>query len=107
MRARNANSTLRQRATRDFPVVSSVCRSSGMCSVSTNTKSKPACLARFGHNGDMATIAEEVDSIPVLERLRSLGIGYAQGHAVASPEPLADPDGEVALPCLPAGNLIV
>jgi diguanylate cyclase (GGDEF)-like protein/PAS domain S-box-containing protein len=55
----------------------------------------------------MATIAEEVDSVPVLERLRSLGIGYAQGHALASPEPLADPDGQVALPCLPAVNLIV
>jgi PAS domain S-box-containing protein len=34
-----------------------------------------------------------------LDRLRNLGIGYAQGHAVALPEPLASTDGEVALPC--------
>ena len=46
----------------------------------------------------IATIAEEVDSEPVLNRLRHLGIGYAQGHAVAVEEPLADSDGEVALP---------
>jgi hypothetical protein len=28
-----------------------------------------------------------------------LGIGYAQGHAVAVPAPLANTEGEVALPC--------
>jgi diguanylate cyclase (GGDEF)-like protein/PAS domain S-box-containing protein len=49
----------------------------------------------------IATIAEEVESEPILNRLRTLGIGYAQGHAVAVPEPLADSEGEVALPCLP------
>jgi EAL domain-containing protein (putative c-di-GMP-specific phosphodiesterase class I) len=48
----------------------------------------------------IATIAEEVDSEPVLDRLRNLGIGYAQGHALALPVPLADTDGEVSLPCL-------
>ena len=37
----------------------SVCRSSGMCSVSTKTKSMPVCLARSGHSGDMPTIADE------------------------------------------------
>jgi diguanylate cyclase (GGDEF)-like protein/PAS domain S-box-containing protein len=47
----------------------------------------------------IATIAEEVDSEPVLDRLRNLGIGYAQGHALAMPGPLADTEGEVALPC--------
>ncbi|HEY0351588.1 MAG TPA: EAL domain-containing protein, partial [Gemmatimonadales bacterium] len=47
----------------------------------------------------IATIAEEVDSEPVLNQLRKLGIGYAQGHAVAVPAPLADTEGEVALPC--------
>jgi diguanylate cyclase (GGDEF)-like protein/PAS domain S-box-containing protein len=48
----------------------------------------------------IATIAEEVDSEPILDRLRNLGIGYAQGHAVAVPKPLADAEGEVvALPC--------
>jgi diguanylate cyclase (GGDEF)-like protein/PAS domain S-box-containing protein len=48
----------------------------------------------------IATIAEEVDSEPVLDRLRNLGIGYAQGHALALPQPLADTEGVVALPCL-------
>jgi EAL domain-containing protein (putative c-di-GMP-specific phosphodiesterase class I) len=47
----------------------------------------------------IATIAEEVESERVLNRLRNLGIGYAQGHALAVPEPLADSEGEVALPC--------
>jgi len=47
----------------------------------------------------IATIAEEVDSEPVLNRLRNLGIGYAQGRAVAAPEPLADSEGEMAFPC--------
>ena len=49
----------------------------------------------------IATIAEEVDTEPVLHRLRNLGIGYAQGGAVAVAEPLADSEGEVALPCVP------
>jgi EAL domain-containing protein (putative c-di-GMP-specific phosphodiesterase class I) len=49
----------------------------------------------------IATIAEEVDTEPVLNRLRTLGIGYAQGHAVAGAEPLADSEGEVVLPCFP------
>ncbi len=47
----------------------------------------------------IATIAEEVDSEPVLNQLRNLGIGYAQGHAIAVPEPFADAEGEVTLPC--------
>jgi PAS domain-containing protein len=41
----------------------------------------------------------QVDSEPILNRLRNLGIGYAQGHALAVPQPLADSEGEVALPC--------
>jgi diguanylate cyclase (GGDEF)-like protein/PAS domain S-box-containing protein len=49
----------------------------------------------------IATIAEEVDTEPVLNRLRNMGIGYAQGHAVAGAEPLADSEGEVVLPCFP------
>ncbi|HWN17769.1 MAG TPA: EAL domain-containing protein [Gemmatimonadales bacterium] len=47
----------------------------------------------------IATIAEEVDSEPVLHRLRTMGIGYAQGRAVAVPEPLADAEGEMIFPC--------
>ena len=58
-----------------------------------------AAVNQVGRLMGIATIAEEVDSEPILNRLRSLGIGYAQGHALAVPEPLADSDGEVALPC--------
>jgi EAL domain-containing protein (putative c-di-GMP-specific phosphodiesterase class I) len=47
----------------------------------------------------IATIAEEVDSELVLTRLRTLGIGYVQGRAVAVPEPLADSEGEATFPC--------
>jgi diguanylate cyclase (GGDEF)-like protein/PAS domain S-box-containing protein len=59
-----------------------------------------AAVNQISHLMGIATIAEEVDSEPVLDRLRNLGIGYAQGHALALPVPLADTDGEVSLPCL-------
>ena len=48
----------------------------------------------------ITTIAEEVESDKILEKLRSLGVGYAQGHAVGSPAPLADEHGEVSIPCV-------
>jgi EAL domain-containing protein (putative c-di-GMP-specific phosphodiesterase class I) len=47
----------------------------------------------------IATIAEEVDNDSVLQKLKTLGVPYAQGTAVASPEPLADAEGELAVPC--------
>jgi diguanylate cyclase (GGDEF)-like protein/PAS domain S-box-containing protein len=47
----------------------------------------------------ITTIAEEVDSEPVVEQLRKLGIPYAQGHALAAPAPLEHPNGELSLPC--------
>ncbi len=46
----------------------------------------------------ITTIAEEVESETILQKLRGLGVGYAQGHAVAPPAPLLDRDGQVALP---------
>ncbi len=48
----------------------------------------------------IATIAEEVESDTILQRLRALGVGYAQGYAVAPPVPLTDAAGDVALPCV-------
>src|SRR5438094_4648910 len=45
----------------------------------------------------ITTIAEEVESETILQKLRALGVGYAQGHAVAPPAPLVDRDGKVAL----------
>jgi diguanylate cyclase (GGDEF)-like protein/PAS domain S-box-containing protein len=58
-----------------------------------------AAVNQVGQLMGIATIAEEVESEPVLHRLRSLGVGYAQGHALAVPEPLTNSEGEVALPC--------
>ncbi len=49
----------------------------------------------------IATIAEEVESRTVLQKLRALGVGYVQGHAVAPPAPLVDDTGAVVLPCIP------
>jgi len=58
-----------------------------------------AAVNQIGQLMGIATIAEEVDSAPILDRLRNLGIRYAQGHALAPPEPLADSEGEVSLSC--------
>jgi len=55
---------------------------------------------QIGQIMGIATIAEEVDSEPILQKLRVLGVGYAQGHAVAPPALLVDPEGDVALPCV-------
>jgi diguanylate cyclase (GGDEF)-like protein/PAS domain S-box-containing protein len=49
----------------------------------------------------IVTIAEEVENETILEKLRGLGVGYAQGHAVAPPAPLVDKDGAVTLPHIP------
>ncbi len=46
----------------------------------------------------VVTIAKEVESETILQKLQDLGVGYAQGHAVAAPAPLVDAKGEVALP---------
>jgi len=48
----------------------------------------------------IATIAEEVENETILRKVRALGVGYAQGHAVAPPLPLTDADGAVTLPCV-------
>ncbi|MDQ3775724.1 MAG: EAL domain-containing protein [Pseudomonadota bacterium] len=37
------------------------------------------------------TIAESVETEPILERLRAIGVDYAQGYAIAYPGPLPDP----------------
>lgn len=57
-------------------------------------------VSEIGRIMGITTIAEQVESEPILEKLRALGVGYAQGHAVAPPVPLADPTGAVTLPCV-------
>jgi len=56
---------------------------------------------QIGRIMGITTIAVEVESDAILRELRALGVGYAQGHAVAPPTPLVDAEGAVALPCVP------
>jgi diguanylate cyclase (GGDEF)-like protein len=48
----------------------------------------------------LTTIAEEVESESVLEKLRNLGVEYVQGQGVAPATPLIDVAGEITLPCI-------
>ncbi len=57
-----------------------------------------SAVKEIGRIMGIVTIAKEVESETVLHKLRSLGVGYAQGHAVAAPAPLLDANGELALP---------
>ena len=43
---------------------------------------------QIGRSMGISTIAKQVGSAPVLNRLRAMGIGYAQGNAVTAPMPL-------------------
>jgi len=36
----------------------------------------------------MATVAEFVDSEAIIEKLREIGVDFAQGYAIAEPAPL-------------------
>jgi Amt family ammonium transporter len=56
-------------------------------------------VSEIGRFMGLTTIAEDVESDSCLEKLRELDVAYAQGHALASPEPLVDNDGELVLPC--------
>jgi len=57
-----------------------------------------SAVKEIGRIMGIVTIAKEVESETILHKLRVLGVGYAQGHAVAWPAPLVDANGEVALP---------
>ena len=55
-------------------------------------------VSNLGAAMGIATIAEEVDNVEVLAKLRTMGVRYAQGDAVAPAQPLMDLDGEIAVP---------
>jgi diguanylate cyclase (GGDEF)-like protein/PAS domain S-box-containing protein len=55
---------------------------------------------QIGRIMGVTTIADEVESETTLERLRALGVEYAQGDAVAPEAPLVDAEGVVAVPCI-------
>jgi EAL domain-containing protein (putative c-di-GMP-specific phosphodiesterase class I) len=45
-------------------------------------------INRVGHEMDLCTIAEFVESDEILAMLRSVGVDYAQGYGIAVPMPL-------------------
>jgi len=52
---------------------------------------------QIGRSMGISTIAKQVGSGTVLRKLRSLGIGYAQGLALTAPVPLTDSDGRLMM----------
>ena len=59
-------------------------------------------VSEIGKLMGISTIAEEVDDSADLEKLRGLGVLYAQGNAVAVPQAFSDPLGALAMPCYEA-----
>ncbi len=59
-------------------------------------------INRIGHVMGIRTIAEAVENQSTLERLRDLGVNYAQGTIIARPEPF-----EVGSPQRAPGGLVV
>ena len=47
------------------------------------------CFNRIGHVMNMQTIAEFVENEPIIEKLRKLGVDYAQGYGIDKPKPLS------------------
>jgi Amt family ammonium transporter len=56
-------------------------------------------INQIGHVMGLETIAEFVESDAILERLRDIGVDYAQGFGVARPCLLLDESGAVVLEC--------
>jgi len=50
---------------------------------------------QIGRSMGMVTIAKQVGSEQIVHKLRALGVGYAQGHALTPPLPLTDADGRM------------
>jgi len=48
-------------------------------------------INQVGHAMGLATVAEAVSSAAAVERLRALGVDYAQGHWIGPPHPLTSP----------------
>jgi diguanylate cyclase (GGDEF)-like protein len=49
----------------------------------------------IAHSLGIKTIAEYVESEPILDKLREIGVDYAQGYAVQKPVPMADLEASV------------
>jgi diguanylate cyclase (GGDEF)-like protein/PAS domain S-box-containing protein len=56
-----------------------------------------SAVNQIGRSMGMLTIAKQVGSAPALNKLRALGIGFAQGRALTAPVPLTDSDGRMTV----------
>ncbi|MEP6591611.1 MAG: EAL domain-containing protein [Gemmatimonadota bacterium] len=56
-------------------------------------------INQIGRTMGIATVAEDVDSDDDLEKLRELGVYYAQGSAAAPSQSFSDATGTLVLPC--------
>jgi diguanylate cyclase (GGDEF)-like protein len=56
-----------------------------------------SAVHQIGQSMGITTIAKQVSSEPVLEKLRAMGIGYAQGRAVKPPVPWLATDGTAGM----------
>jgi len=59
---------------------------------------------QIGLSMGIPTIAKEVGDTDTLDKLRALGIRYAQGNALAAPLPLTDSNGRLVLPPIGRGH---
>ncbi len=50
-----------------------------------------AAINQIGHEMGIETIAESAESNAIVERLRSLGVDYAQGFVLGKPRPVDAP----------------
>lgn len=60
-----------------------------------------SAVNRIGRSLGIFTVATQVGSQEILHRLHALGLGYAQGRALAPPAPLTGPKGQMLLQSLP------
>lgn len=54
-------------------------------------------IHQIGQVMGLKTIAEFVETDQALDRLRDIGVDYAQGYGIARPEPLCDSRGKLLL----------
>ena len=49
-----------------------------------------ASINQIGHVMGLRTVAEFVENEDIVERLRGIGVDFAQGYGIARPEPFTD-----------------
>jgi diguanylate cyclase (GGDEF)-like protein/PAS domain S-box-containing protein len=62
----------------------------GQIAVDAVDRSMVEAIAKVGKALGIATVAECVESVAVLDELKRIGVDYAQGHYLAMPKPIAE-----------------